>query len=224
MNMEKSSGIPILPENRITDAAQKPLSLDLKSGNDDTTYSSSKGESEGSLSHEDYSRTPDSGPNGDFEEEDLSKPEPDSQDVSPLDDPESSDLVEFVVDDFVQRIREGGPVGSSSAFSLVPVDPRILQNLDQLIQKLCENVAEMNTILSGQIQQMCRITAEHVRTYRSGIEKTCDNVDICIKTMYQLMARTEEVHRQMGQISQVYDQVKELKRMVTILEGYVDSL
>ena len=47
-----------------------------------------------------------------------------------------------------------GMYESSSAFNLAPVDPRALQNLEQLIQKLCENVAEMNVFLSSQLQQV----------------------------------------------------------------------
>ncbi|OQV23971.1 hypothetical protein BV898_02317 [Hypsibius exemplaris] len=178
--------------------------------------------SDKSVSPDDSSnKTPDSGPNDEFDGLSDGGSRKGSTEFSLRHD---DGMVEFVVDDFMEKIKEGGMYESSSAFNLAPVDPRALQNLEQLIQKLCENVTEMNAFLSSQLQQMCNLTAEHVRTYRSGIEKTCDTVDGCIKTMYQLMARTEELHKQMRQISTVHDQIKELKRMVTILEGYVDSL
>ncbi|GAU93343.1 hypothetical protein RvY_05298-2 [Ramazzottius varieornatus] len=219
---------------KMANGTAKPDSLPLNLGAAMTDGSTAgkvevAGGSDRSISPEERSKTPDSGPNNDDEivsesdsRKDASGTDPDGSPSSSLQ--KQSGMVEFVVDDFMEHIKEGGMYSSSSAFNLAPVDPRVLENLEHLISKLCENVVEMDSYLTEQMQQMCQLTAEHVRVYRSGIEKTCDNVDICIKTIYQLMARTEELHKQMRNISAIQEQVKEIKRMVTILEGYVDSL
>ena len=60
-------------------------------------------------------------------------------------------------------------------------------------------------------------------TYRDGVCKTCDEVDSNIKSMYQLMAKVEELNKSMAPAYKLADQVKEVKRLLEMLENVSNS-
>lgn len=49
--------------------------------------------------------------------------------------------------------------------------------------------------------------------------KTCDEVDGNIKSMYQLMAKVEELNKGMGPAYRMGDQLKEIKRLLDVYEA-----
>ena len=60
---------------------------------------------------------------------------------------------------------------------------------------------------------------ETMETYRDGVCKTCDAVDTNIKTMYQVMAKVEELNKSMGPAYRIAEEVKDIKRVLDILEA-----
>ena len=54
---------------------------------------------------------------------------------------------------------------------------------------------------------------------RDGVFKTCDEVDGNIKSMYQLMAKVEELNKGMGPAYRMGEQLKEIKRLLDIYEA-----
>ena len=54
---------------------------------------------------------------------------------------------------------------------------------------------------------------------RDGVCKTCDEVDGNIKSMYQLMAKVEELNKGMGPAYRMGEQLKEIKRLLDIYEA-----
>ncbi len=60
-------------------------------------------------------------------------------------------------------------------------------------------------------------------TYRDGVCKTCDEVDSNIKSMYQLMAKVEELNKSMAPAYKLAEQVKEVKRLLEMLENVSNS-
>ena len=56
-------------------------------------------------------------------------------------------------------------------------------------------------------------------TFRDGVCKTCDEVDGNIKSMYQLMAKVEELNKGMGPAYRMGEQLKEIKRLLDIYEA-----
>ena len=66
---------------------------------------------------------------------------------------------------------------------------------------------------------MSALTVEHVQTYRDGVCKTCDSVDSNIRAMYQLMAKWEELNKNMAPAYRVANQIKDVKRLLEMFEA-----
>ena len=73
--------------------------------------------------------------------------------------------------------------------------------------------------LSGVLQSASALTVGTLETYRDGVCKTCDEVDNNIRSMYQLMAKVEELNKSMTPAYKVNDQIKELKQLLDIYES-----
>lgn len=55
--------------------------------------------------------------------------------------------------------------------------------------------------------QASALTVACLETYRDAVCKTCDAVDHNIKSMYQLMAKCEELSKSMGSIYKLAEQM-----------------
>ena len=53
--------------------------------------------------------------------------------------------------------------------------------------------------------------------------KTCDDVDGNIKSMYQLMAKVEELNKSMAPAHALADQLREMRRLLDVLEASASS-
>ena len=69
---------------------------------------------------------------------------------------------------------------------------------------------------------MCKtLQVDTMETYRDGVCKTCDAVDNNIKTMYQVMAKVEELNKSMAPAYTIAEEVKDIKRVLDIMEANV---
>ena len=68
-------------------------------------------------------------------------------------------------------------------------------------------------------QSVSALTVEHVQTYRDGVCKTCDSVDSNIRAMYQLMAKWEELNKNMAPAYRISGQIKDIKRLLDMFEA-----
>ena len=57
--------------------------------------------------------------------------------------------------------------------------------------------------------------------FRDGVCKTCDEVDTNIKSMYQLMAKVEELNKSMSPAYKIGEQVKELRKLVEMYDNLI---
>jgi len=56
-------------------------------------------------------------------------------------------------------------------------------------------------------EQMSSLTTEHVVVHDATVSSTCEQVDQCIKGMYQLMAKFEELSTAAERLPQLAQQV-----------------
>ncbi|XP_065349465.1 BLOC-1-related complex subunit 6 [Cloeon dipterum] len=156
---------------------------------------------------------------------------------------QEGDMVSFVVQDLETQIklaspvsRRETPVGPAVASwnsgtnlykqALMPqlpsVDPNILNDLEAEARRIATSVDTLTENLAGILQSVSALTVECLETYRDAVCKTCDSVDSNIKAMYQLMAKTEELSKSMKPIYTLADEIKELKRLLDLLETAVN--
>lgn len=99
------------------------------------------------------------------------------------------------------------------------VDPMVLNDNEKEARRLATDVDSLVENLSGVLQSVSGLTVDTVQTYRDGVCKTCDEVDGNIRGMYQLMAKWEELNKNMAPAYRVSSQIKDIKRLLDIFEA-----
>ncbi|KAE8746441.1 hypothetical protein FOCC_FOCC006807 [Frankliniella occidentalis] len=110
-----------------------------------------------------------------------------------------------------------------SAPQLSPIDPYILNDLENEARRIASSVDTLTESLAGILRSISALTVDCVEIYRDAVCKTCDAVDSNIKAMYQLMAKCEELSKSMKPIYKLAEDIKEVKRLLDMLESAVNS-
>lgn len=151
---------------------------------------------------------------------------------------QEGDMVLFVAEDLENKIKLSSPVtkkgdtpsfpGSRSPTCLyrqalnpqVPLlDHNVLNELEMEARKIATSVDSLTESLAEILHSASALTVGCLETYRDTVCKTCDAVDHNIKSMYQLMAKCEELSKSMGPIYKSSEKVKEIKRMLDLFEN-----
>ncbi|XP_044006862.1 BLOC-1-related complex subunit 6 isoform X2 [Aphidius gifuensis] len=155
---------------------------------------------------------------------------------------QEGDMVLFVAEDLENKIKLSSPVtkkGDTPSFpgsrSSTPclyrqaLNPQIplpdhhaLNELEMEARKIATSVDSLTENLSAILHSASALTVDCLETYRDAVCKTCDAVDHNIKSMYQLMAKSEELSKSMGPIYKLAEQVKEMKRLLDLFEATVN--
>uniref|UniRef100_T1JJ96 BLOC-1-related complex subunit 6 C-terminal helix domain-containing protein n=1 Tax=Strigamia maritima TaxID=126957 RepID=T1JJ96_STRMM len=148
------------------------------------------------------------------------------------------DMVMFVAENLHEKIKMGSPLSKREAPglstsstpslykqaltpSIPPIDPSVISNLEIQARSIAINLDNMLENLTGTLHSMSSITVDCTDAYRDCVCKTCDATDISIKSMYQLMAKCEELGNTMRPMYRLADQIKEIKRLLDLFEGIV---
>ncbi|XP_015122779.1 BLOC-1-related complex subunit 6 isoform X1 [Diachasma alloeum] len=152
---------------------------------------------------------------------------------------QEGDMVLFVAEDLENKIKLSSPVtkkGDTPSFpgsrSSTPClyrqalnpqlplpDHNALNELEMEARKIATSVDSLTENLAAILHSASAVTVDCLETYRDAVCKTCDAVDHNIKSMYQLMAKCEELSKSMGPIYKLAEQVKEMKRLLDLFEG-----
>lgn len=153
------------------------------------------------------------------------------------------DMVIFVAEDLETKIKLSSPVmriGDTPPFpatrsstpclyrqALMPqlpqVDPNVLNDLEIEVRKIATSVDSLTENLAGILHSVSALTVDCLETYQDAVCKTCDAVDSNIKSMYQLMAKWEELSKSMKPIYRLSEQIKEIKRLLDLFETAVNT-
>lgn len=99
------------------------------------------------------------------------------------------------------------------------IDPGVINHIEKEARRLATDVDALVENLSCVLQSLSGLTVEHVQTYRDGVCKTCDSVDSNIRAMYQLMAKWEELNKNMAPAYRISGQIKDIKRLLDLFEA-----
>ncbi|XP_069986936.1 BLOC-1-related complex subunit 6 isoform X8 [Penaeus vannamei] len=151
------------------------------------------------------------------------------------------DIISFVADDLHNKIKLSSPVsktvasfpGSRSSTpsllraALAPqvpaIDPTVINDIEAHARHIATSVDTLIENLTGTLHSISALTVDCVETYRDAVCKTCDAVDANIKSMYQLMAKTEELSKSMKPIYKLQEQIKEVRRLLDMFESAIHS-
>ncbi|CAH1377672.1 hypothetical protein MTP99_019080 [Tenebrio molitor] len=152
-------------------------------------------------------------------------------------------MTHFVAEDLEYKIKLSSPVtkkgdtpplpgGSRSCTPstlyrqlLVPqvgqLDSGLLNDLECEAQKMATSIDNLTENLCGILHSISSITADNVDVYKNAVSKMSDAMDSNIKSMYTMMAKTEEVTQAMKSVQTHATRIKEIKRLVDLFESYV---
>ncbi|XP_011495836.1 PREDICTED: uncharacterized protein C17orf59 homolog isoform X2 [Ceratosolen solmsi marchali] len=148
-------------------------------------------------------------------------------------------LVLFVTEDLENKIKLSSPIakkGDTQFFVdsrnstsglyrqaltplLPPLDHNILNELENEARKVATSVDSITENLAAILHSASALTVGCLETYRDTVCKTCDTVDYNIKSMYQLMAKCEELSKSMNIIYKIVEKIKDMKKMLELFEN-----
>ncbi|XP_068242733.1 uncharacterized protein DDB_G0284127 isoform X3 [Palaemon carinicauda] len=149
------------------------------------------------------------------------------------------DIISYVADDLHTKIKLASPVSKTSfpgsrsstpsllrtalAPQIPPIDPTIINDIEAHARHIATSVDTLIENLTGTLLSISSLTVDCVETYRDAVCKTCDAVDANIKSMYQLMAKTEELSKSMKPVYKLQEQIKEVRRLLDMFENIIHS-
>lgn len=149
-------------------------------------------------------------------------------------------MTHFVAEDFETKIKLSSPITkkndtSSGSRSDTPstlyrqlLDPQVgqidmafINDLECEAQRMATSVDSLIENLSGILHSISSITADNVDVYKNAVSKMSDAMDGNIKSMYTMMAKTEEVTQNMKGIEAQAAKIKNIKKLVDLFESFV---
>ncbi|XP_066284309.1 uncharacterized protein [Branchiostoma lanceolatum] len=129
------------------------------------------------------------------------------------------DMVSFVATDLTQKIKKSTPNRQTNATDMPPIDPRVLVHLERQAKQVSESLEIMMGNLRGTLHSMSAITVGCMQTHRDMVESLGDTTDLCVKAMYTLIARCEELNNSMKPVHEIAQQIKDIKKQLEAFEA-----
>ncbi|XP_061479289.1 BLOC-1-related complex subunit 6-like [Rhineura floridana] len=118
---------------------------------------------------------------------------------------------------YALQIRLSASTGSGC---LIPaIDPKALQELAALAVQVATQVDELLWSVHGALQALTALSVGCIQTYRDGVESLGEAVDTTIRSMYTLMARCEELDKEMQPVPALARRIRDMKSALESLEG-----
>lgn len=136
----------------------------------------------------------------------------------------------YVVEDLQYQIKIASPTSTSqqSSFSNLPkqlstslppqMDTQCLADIEIEAQYLAANVDNLTENLTNLLHSISAITADNVEVYKNSVTKLTDTIDANIKSMYSIIAKSEEISKSMKKAESLSVRIKEIRRLVDMFD------
>lgn len=111
----------------------------------------------------------------------------------------------------------------SIASSSAPFVPPPLAKLEAQAKLIAKNVDHIMHNISDYTHQVTELTVDCTRNFEKSLNSTCDSIDSNIKSMYQLIAKFEELSDTMTPIDHLCKEVQDIKKVLIQLEKEMGS-
>ncbi|XP_054731809.1 BLOC-1-related complex subunit 6 isoform X2 [Anastrepha obliqua] len=99
------------------------------------------------------------------------------------------------------------------------IDANVLNDIEIEAQYLAASIDNLMENLCNLLHSISSITADNVEVHKNAVNKLTDSMDANIKCMYTIMAKTEEITKSMKPTEQLGQRIREIKRLVDMLDG-----
>lgn len=141
----------------------------------------------------------------------------------------------FVADNLEYKIKMSSPIGQppqSSALncavdslpkqfsaSLAQLDSNVLNDLEIEAQYLAANIDNLTENLANLLHSISSITADNVDVYKNSVTKLTETMDSNIKSMYTIIAKSEEISKSMKSAEALSAKIRDIRKFVDMLEA-----
>jgi BLOC-1 related complex subunit 6 len=135
----------------------------------------------------------------------------------------------FVANDLEYKIKISSPVGTGQSLNSLPkqfssslppqLDSNVLNDLEIEAQYLAANIDNLTENLANLLHSISSITADNVEVYKNSVTKLTDTIDSNIKSMYSIIAKSEEISKSMHKAEQMAVRIREIRRLVDMFEA-----
>ncbi|XP_053208492.1 BLOC-1-related complex subunit 6-like [Panonychus citri] len=143
-------------------------------------------------------------------------------------------MISFVTHDLESKLRLSSVTSSPSSSStdeqssssnlgISNLDITFLNKLESQAQIISTNLDQVMKYIANYTCQVTNLTLKSVNNLTSCLDETCDSIDVNIKSMYQLMAKYEELGSVMAPIDKLSEEVKEVKRLLMLFEREMET-
>ncbi|CAD5227138.1 unnamed protein product [Bursaphelenchus xylophilus] len=101
---------------------------------------------------------------------------------------------------------------------LIP-DPNVLEELEQHAKAISSNLDMTLRDLRGLLRGVSDLSVESIQVFNQVICGTCDSVDSVIRSIYTMVAKTEELNTTMLTVQKLAKQISEIKALVDQFEA-----
>uniref|UniRef100_A0A914GTI3 CUE domain-containing protein n=1 Tax=Globodera rostochiensis TaxID=31243 RepID=A0A914GTI3_GLORO len=113
------------------------------------------------------------------------------------------------------------PLRRRLSAELVPdSSAQFLLELETHAQSIASGIDMALRDLRGSLRGMSDLTCESTQMFGSVVNSTCDSVDASIRSMYTMLAKTEEFNESMRGIEKLLQQIKDIKRLLDLFEEH----
>lgn len=144
-------------------------------------------------------------------------------------DEDNPGMKHFVANDLEYKIKVSSPVGSGQAFGNLPkqfssslppqLDSNVLNDLEIEAQYLAANIDNLTENLANLLHSISSISADNVEVYKNSVTKLTDTIDSNIKSMYSIIAKSEEISKSMNKAEAMASRIREIRRLVDMFEA-----
>lgn len=145
-----------------------------------------------------------------------------------IEDDNNPGMKHFVANDLEYKIKISSPVSGQPlnslprqfSSSLPPqLDSNVLNDLEIEAQYLAANIDNLTENLANLLHSISSITADNVEVYKNSVSKLTDTIDSNIKSMYSIIAKSEEISKSMNKAEQMATRIKEIRRLVDLFDA-----
>lgn len=144
-------------------------------------------------------------------------------------DEDNPGMKHFVANDLEYKIKVSSPVGSTQPFGNLPkqfssslppqLDSNVLNDLEIEAQYLAANIDNLTENLANLLHSISSISADNVEVYKNSVTKLTDTIDSNIKSMYSIIAKSEEISKSMNKAEAMASRIREIRRLVDMFEA-----
>lgn len=115
---------------------------------------------------------------------------------------------------------EDGPHFKGKSCTIVPpVDPAVITDIEEQAHHASKSIGKLMAYISKELKHGATATSSIVKVYDGTIDHIHEEVEKNIKAMYGLIAKCEELDRQMKPINELANQVENIKSMLDAFEA-----